>query len=79
MPHFYSKLNSTSVGLPPGAYANSMLWFRPPTLNNGLPTSIKVWASNSSITGGIPLRSFYAIINLGDELLKFETVFGDAE
>ena len=49
-----------------------MNWYKPENLNKGLPDSIKVFASESSYTPGVPLYCLYALVDLQDEDIDFK-------
>ena len=55
----------------------SLQWTKPAALNTGLPNSIEVFQTTTSLTGGSPLKAYYMIANLADGDIEFKAVSGN--
>ncbi|RNI26197.1 phosphodiester glycosidase family protein [Rufibacter latericius] len=51
-------------------------WTKPAEFNTGLPPSVQVFYSTSSVTPGVPLRMYYTLIDLNDPNLELKVEYG---
>lgn len=53
---------------------SQLVWVKPGSLNQGLPPSVEVYATTSTLPGNIPLKAWYVVADMNDPNLEFKPV-----